>query len=277
MHRLAQFQHHVLGDVDQQRHRAHAAAAQALGHPQRGGGARVHAFDHTAQVTRRFGAGVQGDGQFAAAHGGDRRGIERHHFTGARGGHVEGDAAHAEAVGAVGGELDLDAGVGQAQVLHQRLADRGVIGQLEQARGVAVQAQFLGRAQHAVGIHAAQLGRLDVEVADLRADHRQRRDQARARVGRAAHDLQLLALPGIDLADLQAVGFGVALGGDDARHDHVVQAGAEVGDLFNFQTDGGQHRAQLVARGGGGNVAAQPVFREFHGVTLVGPAHAPGP
>src|SRR3546814_10875329 len=30
VHRLAEFEHHELGDVDQQRHRADAAAAQAL-------------------------------------------------------------------------------------------------------------------------------------------------------------------------------------------------------------------------------------------------------
>ena len=35
MHRLAEFEHHVLGDVDQQADRAHAAAAQAFGHPHR--------------------------------------------------------------------------------------------------------------------------------------------------------------------------------------------------------------------------------------------------
>ncbi len=277
VHRLAQFQHHVLGDVHQQRHRTHAAAAQALGHPQRSGGAGVDALDDTAHVARRFGAGGQVDGQFTGAHGRNRGRVERHHFAGACSGHVEGDAADAEAVGTVGGQLDLDAGVGQAEVLDQGLADRRVIGQLEQAGGVAVQAQFLGRAQHAVGVHAAQLGRLDLQLADLRADHGQRRNQARARVRRAAHDLQVLALPGIDLADLQAVGFGMALGGYDARHHHVVQAHAERGDLFHFQADGGQHRAEFVARDRGGNVAAQPVFREFHGVTLVGPAHAPGP
>ncbi|MNS79629.1 hypothetical protein D3C72_1132890 [compost metagenome] len=276
MHRLAQLQHHVLGNVHQQRHRPHAAAAQALGHPQRGGGAGIDALDDTAHVARRFGARRKVNGQFTAAHGRNRGRVERHHFAGACSGHVEGDAADAEAVGAVGGQLDLDAGVRQAEILHQGLADRRVIRQFQQTGGVVVQAQFLGRAQHAVGFNAAQLGRLDLQFTDLRTDHRQRRDQARARIRRTTDDLQQLGLPRINLAHLQAVGFGMAFGFDDTRDDHLLQAIAKRGHLFHFQADGGQHRAQLVARGSGGNVAAQPVFGEFHGVTLVGPAHAPG-
>ena len=35
MQRLAQFQHHVVGDVDHRADRAQTAAAQAFGHPQR--------------------------------------------------------------------------------------------------------------------------------------------------------------------------------------------------------------------------------------------------
>ncbi|KAG1245240.1 hypothetical protein G6F65_021338 [Rhizopus arrhizus] len=156
-------------------------------------------------------------------------------------------------------------------------ADRGVIGQFQQAGRIVVQAQFLGRAQHAVGLDAAQLGRLDLQLADLRTNHRQRRDQARARVRRTADDLQQLALPGIDPAHLQAVGFRMADGLDDACHDHVIEAFAQRGHLFHFQADGGQHRTQFIARSAGRDVAAQPVFGEFHGVILVGPAHAPGP
>ncbi len=62
----------------------------------------------------------------------------------------------------------------------------------------------------------------------------------------------------------------MAHGFNDACHDHVIEAFAKRGYFFHFQADGGQHRAQLIARGGGRDVAAQPVFGEFHGVTLVG-------
>ncbi|MCW0450588.1 hypothetical protein NB706_003422 [Xanthomonas sacchari] len=265
MHRLAQFQHHVLGDVHQQRQRTHAAAAQAFGHPQRRLRRRIQVLDHAAAITRRVGARVQRHRQRTlAAHRG-RRHRQRQHVAAAGRGHVVGDAAHAEAVGAVGGELDLDAGVGQAQILDQRLADRRIVGQFEQAGRVAVQAQLLGRAQHAVGRDAAQLGRLDRDAADLRTDQRQRRDQTRARIGRAADDLQQFALPGIDPAHLQPVGLGMRRGLDDPRHHHLLQAVAERHDLLDLQADGGQGRGELLTRGLGRNVAAQPVFAEFHG------------
>ncbi len=277
VHRLAQLKHHVLGDVDQQRYRAHAAAAQALGHPQRGLRRGVDSFDDTTQIPRRFGTGIELDCQLAAALGSDRCCDEIQYFAARRCGDVIGDAADAEAVGAVGGQLDLDAGIRQAEVLHQGLADRRVVRQFQQTRGIVVQAQLLGRAQHAVGFDAAQLGRLDLQLTDLRTDHRQRRDQARSCIRRTTDDLQQLSLPRINLAHLQAVGFGMALGFDDTRDDHVLQAIAKRGHVFHFQADGGQHRAELIARGSGRDVAAQPVFGEFHGFTLVGPAHAPGP
>ncbi len=276
VHRLAQLKHHVLGDIDQQRYRAHTTAAQALGHPQRGLRRGVDTFDDTTKIARRFGTGVELDRQLTAATGGDRLCDEIQYFATRRCSNVISDAADAEAVGAVGSQLDLDAGVRQAEVLHQRLADRRVVRQFQQTGGIVVQAKLLGRAEHAVGFDAAQLGRLDLQLTDLRTDHRQRRDQAWARIRRTTDDLQQLSLPRINLAHLQAVGFGMALGFDDTRDDHVLQAVAKRGHVFHFQADGGQHRAELIARGSGRDVAAQPVFGEFHGVTLVGPAHAPG-
>ncbi len=110
--------------------------------------------------------------------------------------HVEGDAAHAEAVGAVGRELDLDGRVGQPEVLRQRRADRCIGGKFEQAGGIRIHAQFLGRAQHAGRLHAAQLGRLDGDAAGkVRADDGQRRLQACTGIGRAADDLHRCRCP----------------------------------------------------------------------------------
>src|SRR3546814_17733695 len=56
-------------------------------------------------------------------------------------------------------------------------------------RSVGVDAQFLRRAQHAVGFDTAQFRGLDRDVADPGADGGQWRHQPRARVGRAANDL----------------------------------------------------------------------------------------
>ncbi len=264
VHRLAQLQHHVLGDVHQQRDRAHAAAAQALGQPGRRLRGGVDAFDDATAVARRIGAGVEPDFKRALMPCGNRRGIERHHLAAECGGHVEGDAAHAETVGPVGRELDLDARIGQAQEIGDRGAQWCIAWQFQQTRRIGVHAQLPGRTQHAVGVHAAQPGRLDRDPADVGPDHRQRRDQPRTRIGRAAHDLQVLAKSGIDLAHLQAVGLRMPGAVDDARHDHLVQTLAQRGDLFDLQADRGQRGREFIARGAGGDVAAQPVFREFH-------------
>ena len=264
VHRLAQLQHHVLGHIDQEAHRADARAAQALGHPHRGGRAGVHALDDPAEVARRVGACVQLHLQRGVGLRRHRLGIEPGHFTTKDRGHVPGQPAHAQAVGAVGGQAQFDHVVRQAQVVGQRRPHRRIVRQLHQPGRIGVHAQLFGRAQHAAGFHPAQLRGLDLDVAQLRADHRQRRHQARARVGRAAHDLQRLALPRIHPAHLQAVGLGVLLAGHDLRHHHAVQAAAEALDPFDLQADHRQPPLQLLAGGVDGDVLAQPVFGELH-------------
>jgi len=72
------------------------------------------------------------------------------------------------------------------------------------------------------------------------------------------------ALPGIDLAYLQTVGLRMPHRLDDARHHHLLQRLAERRDLLDLQTDGGQGRRQFNARSLGRDVAAQPIFTEFH-------------
>lgn len=256
MHRLAELQHHVLGDIHQQRHRAHAAAAQALGHPHRCGRRRIDAFDHTPAIARRLAAGIELDRERARRYRRHGSRIKGDDFAGAGSRHVEGDTAHAEAVGAVGGELDFDAGIGQTEILGQRLAHRRIVRQLEQARGVTVQAKLLGRAQHAIGRHTAQLGRLDRQLADLRTDQGQWRDQASARIGRTADDLQQLALPRVDAAHLQAIGLRMAHRRDDPRHHHLAQRITQRRDRFDFQANGRQRRGKLLAARLDRNVAA---------------------
>ena len=264
VHRLAQFEHHVVGDVHQRADRAQAGALEALGHPQRRTCGGVHAFDDPAAVARAVGAGVQGHVQRGLAGDGGFGDFQRIDLGRQRRGHVEGHAAHAEAVGAVGRELELEAGVGQAQELGHRRAHGGVGGKFQQARGIGVDAQLLGRAQHALRIHAAQLGGLDGDASGQRgADRGQRRLQARARVGRAADDLHRAGAGG-DLAHLQAVGLGVFFAGQDFSHEHAVQAFAQHLRVLDFQADGGEARGQLVARGGYGDVLAQPAFGELH-------------
>ena len=70
---------------------------------------------------------------------------------------IAGDAAHAGAVGPVGGELHLDDGIGEAQHIGVALADlaRQLGRQLDDALVVVGQLQLALRHQHALGDDAA--------------------------------------------------------------------------------------------------------------------------
>ena len=72
----------------------------------------------------------------------------------ARGREVARDAAHPEAVAAVGRELDLDHRPLEAQRLDRRRADLGVGGQLDDAVMLLAQLELAHRAEHADAGHA---------------------------------------------------------------------------------------------------------------------------
>ena len=270
--RLAQLEHHVVGDVHQGRHAALAAARQTVHHP--GGRLRIgiHAGDHAAaeapaQIGRlhvhlhlragrhrhlRFGQGLQ------------RRAGQGRHF--AR------HAVHAQAVRQVGRELEGEQGVVQIQVFANVLANRRISCQFQQAAVVFGQLQFACRAQHAVALHATQFAHLDLEGlailagrqfgAHQRAGH----TDADAGVRCAADDLQQLRLADIHLAHAQAVGIGVLFGFLDLA-DHDGGEGRRHGrQLFHFQAGHGQGIGQLL--GGERRVAeaAEPGFGKLHGV-----------
>ena len=180
-------------------------------------------------------------------------------------GRVEGDTAHAETIGTIWRELQFDAGIRQAQVVRQRRAHRRVTGQFQQARRIGIDAQLLGGAQHAVGLDATQPGGLDRQLADLGTDGGKRRHQPGACVRRATDDLQRRIATGIDLANLQLVGFRMLLCRHDARHHHAIKRVTQHGHFFDLEADRGQRRRERIARSRGLDVLAQPVFGELHG------------
>ena len=52
MHRLAEFELHIIGDINNRVNATQAAAAQTLLHPQRCDRARIDIFDHAPDITR---------------------------------------------------------------------------------------------------------------------------------------------------------------------------------------------------------------------------------
>ncbi len=250
--RTADFQHYIIRDVDQGRHRALAAAFQAALHPFRRGGARVQAADDAAgetaaQVRRR-----NLDGQDFVA--GDRHGARRRQAQRRAGerGHFARHAQHRQAVGLVRGQLDREFQVVQAQVIADVLADRRIFRQFHQAITLFRDAQLLGGAHHALRLDAAQLAGLDFERLAVGARRQQRaglgadRLHARAHVRRAAHDVQQGAGAGIDLAHVQAVGVRVLDHFLDFGHHHVGERRRNRFDLFHFQAGHGQQVGQLI-------------------------------
>ena len=262
--RLAQFQQHIVGHVDDRVDGAHAGAAQALHHPQRRLGGGVDAADHPAQVTRAAVAVVQGHREAVVQGGGHRldgglveRGAVEH-------AHFPGDAAQAQAVGPVGGQVHFDDGVVQGQVVTDVGAQRGVVRQFQQAVDAVLQAQLGAAAQHALGGLAAQLGFLDLQVAGQQgADPGERRLQAFAGVGGAAHHREG-ALAVTHFTDAQLVGVRVRLAADDLPHHHTGERRCRRLHGVHFQAGHGQLVGQGVAIDVRVDPFPQPGFIETH-------------
>ena len=266
VHRLAEFEHHVVGDVDGGVDAADIGTAQALDHPQRSRLGQVDATDHATQVAR---AGL-GRQHFDRAHfvmrGGDRRDGHRGDRRAVDGTDFAGQAGQRQAVASVGGQADLDAGIVQAQVGTDVLADRGISRQLHQAAVVVADLQLGGRAEHALGLHAAQLGLLDLEVArQLGADHGEGNLDAGTGIRRTADHLEAGATVA-DLAHAQLVGVRVLFGTEDLAHHHAAELASDRDHGVHFQADHGQAGHQFVARNVRIYPAAQPLFTEFHAV-----------
>ena len=225
--RLATFQHHVVGDIDDQPERAHAALLQALRHPV-GRGAVLHASEDARRVARAvgrldddLGQGVhvrpvllEGDVGLAQRAAQQRRELAR-------------DAYYGEAVGAVPGDLQVKDRLAFRQDVGQRRARNCGGVEFHDAAVVVGEGQFLAGAEHAVRGDAAQLGRFDLEAAigDGGADLRDGDLDAGAAVRRAAHDAKRLAVADGDGADMHVVGVRVRFASEDFAHDEVLVKG----------------------------------------------------
>ncbi|MNC29888.1 hypothetical protein D3C75_781560 [compost metagenome] len=185
-----------------------------------------------------------------------------------QGADVAGQAGQGQAVTAVRGQADLDAGVVKAQVLANVFANRGVSRQFQQAVVLFADLQFGSRAQHAEGLDAAQLGLLDLEVAwQFGTDHGERDLDAWAGVRGAAHNLEGF-LAAAYLAHAQLVGVRVLFGGENFAHDDAAELAGSGGNAVNFEAGHGQAGDQFVTGDLRVDPTAQPLFTEFHAVLL---------
>ena len=211
MHRLPDLQHDVVGDVDRRRKRAHAAASQALRHPERALRRRVDAPDHAADVTRAARGRVEHDWQHVIDKGFYRRhGLGRTRLEVARDRDLAGDPGDAQAVAAVRSDPHLDDRVVEPERLDQIRTGRRIRLKIEDSVGLSPEPHLAGGAQHPLRGLAP-----DPALADLRAvgkscpDPREGRAHAGAHVGRPAHDAVHLLTAVVHGADRQLVGTGV--------------------------------------------------------------------
>src|SRR5699024_3689969 len=155
---LAEVEHDVVGDVDREGDGAHSCLDQAPFHPVGGGRIRVDsphdAGDEpvTTHVAPDRGIVVDDDGEARLVRGRHRpnRRVAERRPGGV--GVLAGDAAHGEAVAAVGGDVDLQHRLAQAEEFQRVGArGRGGAGQHDDARMVLPEAEFAFRTDHAVG------------------------------------------------------------------------------------------------------------------------------
>ena len=253
MHRLANLQHDVVGDVNDVGDAAQAAQSQLAFHPARrwAGGDVV---DIVADVARAEVRGFNGDGQAVIGSvgdgvvgGGHLEGLAQH------GGNLAGNAQDALAIGAVGGDGDVKDVIVQADDLLNGGAGDGILGQVKQAVDlsagiqVVVQAQFLAAAKHAVGLNAHQGLGLDLDAAGQRGAVQSGGGvHALVNVGGTGGDLDIVAiLTAVYLADVQV---GALLGdalGDNANND-LADLAAEINEFFDLKAAAKEFIFQLL-------------------------------
>ena len=190
--RLAQGEHHVVGNVDHVVDGAHAGLRQARLEPDRRIAHGDAAYDAGAVARAQVGVGdVDRDrlGGRRARLGrlGERRRAERQ--AGDRR-HLASDAVDRLAVGSVGRHFDVEHGLGHGQVVVQEGADRPLRRGHHDPRAGLLETQLLLGEHHAVGLDAAQVRLAQLEaVLERRTGQRDGHRVARREVLGAADDL----------------------------------------------------------------------------------------
>ena len=189
VHGLAEFQHDVVGEIDQDVERALSQGVQAGLQRQRRG-QRRHPVQFDAAVAgtavrivhrQRVRRQIVVCGQFGAR--------QRPQGTRENGGHFAGDPVVAPQVGAMGDALvvDFEQGVGRGNEIGQRAAGFEAVGQIQDAEVSAAHAHLVGRAQHApTGSAADSAFGNGPPVGERHPGRGERRGHPDPHVGRAA-------------------------------------------------------------------------------------------
>ncbi len=266
--RLPQQEQDVVRHVHDVVDGAGARGRHALGQPV---GARPH--PHVADDARRVAAAAGRVGNLDAHLVGRRRrrcvlhefALRVRHVGAIHRTHFARHARHAQAVGTVRRDFQVEHRVGQLEVLGDGRAHHGALGQDPDAVVIVPHAQLALRAAHAAARDAAQLRLLDPEIARQHGAHGGHRHlDARCDVRRAAHDLHGLVRAHVHRHDVHVVAVGVLLARLHIAHDHTVEGFARLLDRFHARARQIESVAERLEIGGHVHVFRQPFQRYFH-------------
>ena len=293
MQGLAEFEHHVVGDVDQDAERADSGERQAGDHPRRSGSRRVDvAHDAGDELGGTEAASDRGtvvhdrrEGVLRVRHVGPRTHTGIAEVGTGRVGVLAGDAADRERIAAVGRDVDLDRDVVEAEeALIASVPTGRVDAELHQAQDAGVllaESELFRRGDHAVGGVTVGLARGDRERA---GQHRTGQGDgdlvADEEVARAAHDAvhRRPAVRGglavgrdLHLAPADRLAVGLRLF-DELEHfaDHDGSLQLEAVDVLLLEPDAHERGEHVF---GGGirrhiDVLTQPRKRDAHQTTI---------
>ena len=266
MGRTAEAEHQVVGEVDQRRDRALARAGQAILQP-----LRRRAIGHPADdpavegraTLRIVGADLDRAGEAAL----DTRCGDRLERAEAGGREVARDAVDAHAVRPVRGDRHVEHRR-RTMVFGEGRADRCVARQLDDTIVVLAELELAGRTHHPVRFDPAHRGDLEHHAVHRHRGARQAEhaDQPGPGIGRAADDLQRIALTGVDRQHLELVGIGVRRCGEDLGDTEAGKPRGGIVNPLDLEPDRVECRGDLRDGGRGVEVVLEPGKREFHDI-----------
>ena len=254
VHGLSQFHHHIVGHVNHVADGTHTAGTQLVLHPVR----RRHnlnifqrAAGKTTAQFRNLNSNTQHIVNVAACrflYAGVRH---MHSFSQYRR-RFPGDTGHTEAILFIGGEVNVQHRIVEAQHLFNVLADGSVRRQnqdtfpLFRQQQLVVNAKFCRAAQHAVRIHVRHLYFFQFHaVGQFRTQRSHGDDVPQLHILGAGLNLYNLAAAVIHLAHPQVIAFRILLNGSNLTGHHAGDPLSLMNHAFHFQPYAGQLVSQF--------------------------------
>ncbi len=142
MHRLPEFQHHVVRDVHSRIDAAHIRAAKTLNHPQRGRPAQVNIAQHATEVARASFSGQHFDRNDLIMNSWNLCHRRTTYRSGIKRAHLSRQTSKRQTITTVRCQIHFDTGIVQAQINAQVLANGCIGGQLHQAAALGTDLQL---------------------------------------------------------------------------------------------------------------------------------------